>query len=124
MRQGSTPLVSQWYTRFEIVIWWATPVEIAGALARLLRIGHLDAHEWRNAAQSIAKLAETWHVVPPSAAIRAKAIEVVEHYDLRAADSLQLAAASAWCEDAPLGRAFLTLDNRLREAAMLTGFGT
>jgi uncharacterized protein len=87
-------------------------------------MGHLGADQWRSATQSIAKLAETWLIVPPTAAVRAKAIEMVEHYDLRAADSLQLAAALVSCEDAPLGRAFLTLDDRLREAAMLNGFDT
>jgi hypothetical protein len=33
--------------------------------------------------------------------LRSKAVQLVERYDLRAADSLQLAAALAWCEDAP-----------------------
>ena len=42
--------------------------------------------------------------------LRSKAIQLVERYDLRAADSLQLAAALAWCEDAPRGRVFLTAD--------------
>jgi hypothetical protein len=46
----------------------------------------------------------------------------VDRYDLRAADSLQLAAALEWCEDAPQGRIFLTTDRKLREAALLSGF--
>ena len=36
-------------------------------------------------------------------------------------DSLQLAAALSWCEDVPQGRVFLTADQKLREAALLSG---
>ena len=54
--------------------------------------------------------------------LRSKAVQLVERYDLRAADSLQLAAVLAWCEDAPQERVFLTTDQKLREAALLSGF--
>jgi predicted nucleic acid-binding protein len=47
---------------------------------------------------------------------------LVDRYDLRAADSFQLAAALEWCEDVPQGRVFLTADQRLREAARFSGF--
>jgi hypothetical protein len=33
-----------------------------------------------------------------------------------------LAAALEWYEDAPQGRVFLTADEKLREAALLSGF--
>jgi hypothetical protein len=46
----------------------------------------------------------------------------VDRFDLRAADSFQLAAVLEWCEDAPQGRVFLTADQTLREAALLSGF--
>jgi predicted nucleic acid-binding protein len=49
-------------------------------------------------------------------------VQLVERYDLRAADSFQLAAALEWCEDAPQGRVFLTTDKKLRDAALLSGF--
>ena len=122
VRQASTAQASGWYRAYEVVIWWATLVEIASALARLLRIRHLDAGQWRKALKSIAQLAETWAVIPPSAAVRSRAIELVEHYDLRAGDALQLAAALEWCEGMPRGRRFLTADDKLRDAAMLSGF--
>lgn len=122
VHQQSTPQVSTWYTSFEVVIWWAPPVEIAGALARLLRMRYLSVGQWSSAARSIAKLGETWLVVPPGAALRSRAIDLVERYDLSAGDSLQLAAALEWCEGASLGRKFLTSDDRLREAASLSGF--
>lgn len=122
VNQPSTPQASLWYTSFEVVIWWATPVEIAGALARLLRMRHLGVSQWSKAVRSIAELGETWSVVPPRDAVRSWAIELVKRYDLRAGDALQLAAALEWCEGAPLGRKFLTSDDRLREAASLSGF--
>ena len=68
------------------------------------------------------RLADSWFVIQPSDALRAKSIQLVERYDLRAADSFQLAAALEWCEDAPQGRVFLTTDQKLREAALLSGF--
>jgi len=46
----------------------------------------------------------------------------MDRYDLRAADALQLAAGLAWCEDLPQGRMFLTADQKLQEAAMLSSF--
>jgi predicted nucleic acid-binding protein len=122
VRQGSTPQAFDWYKSYEVVVWWATPVEIASALARLLRVKDLNASQWSKAWKSMTPLAETWYFIPPSTVIRANAIKLVEHYDLRAADALQLAAALAWCDSAPHGRTFLTLDDRLQQAAMLKGF--
>jgi predicted nucleic acid-binding protein len=63
-------------------------------------------------------------VIQPSDALRTKAAQLVDRYDLRAADCLQLAAALEWCEDAPQGCVFLTADRKLREAALLSGFDT
>lgn len=74
-------------------------------------------------AQKLAKkLAEAWSVVQPSELLRTKATQLVSRYDLRAADSLQLAAALEWCQDYPQGRVFLTADHRLRNAAASIGF--
>jgi predicted nucleic acid-binding protein len=50
------------------------------------------------------------------------AAQLVERFDLRAADSLQLAAAFEWCEGVSQSRVFLTADQKLREAALLSGF--
>jgi hypothetical protein len=40
----------------------------------------------------------------------------------RAADTLQLAASLVWCRERPVGRSFVCLDARLREAAVREGF--
>ena len=110
------------YKAYEVVVWWATQVEIASALARLVRTGELSSNDSTKARDLARRLVNSWFVVQPSDTLRAKAIELVERYDLRAADSFQLAAAFGWCEDAPKGRVFLTADQRLREAARLSGF--
>jgi uncharacterized protein len=122
VRQPATPQSKLWLRRYEVVIWWASPVEIASALARLLRVQLLDSQQWSLSGKLASKLAETWSVIDPSDRIRLNAIELVKHYDLRGADSLQMAAALQWCEGSPQGRVFLTADMRLRDAARLVGF--
>lgn len=117
-----TPRVIALYGRYNVAVWWSTPVELASALARLVRmrqLGLADASKARGLAKS---LADSWFVVQPCDTLRRKATELVERYDLRAADSLQLAAALEWCEDSPQGRVFLSGDQKLREAALLSGF--
>jgi predicted nucleic acid-binding protein len=121
-RQPGTPQSKLWLRRYEIVVWWATPVEIASALARLLRVRQLDSQQWSLSVKFANKLVEAWSIINPSDRIRADAMELVKRYDLRAADSLQMAAALQWCEASPQGRTFLTADMRLRDAARLVGF--
>ena len=120
--QSTTPRVIALYKSYEGVVWWATPVEIASALARLVRTKHLDSDDWTKARQLAAALADAWFVIQPSDALRTKATQLVDRHDLRAADALQVAAALEWCQDVPQGRVFLTADQKLREAAVLTGF--
>jgi predicted nucleic acid-binding protein len=120
--QSATPRAIALYKSYEAVVWWATPVEIASALARLLRMKQLDSSDWAKARHLAAALADAWFVIQPSDGLRAKATQLVDRYDLRAADALQLAAALEWCQDVPQGRVFLTADQKLREAAVLAGF--
>ena len=69
-----------------------------------------------------ATLAEEWSVMEPTSGLRANAARLVERFDLKAADALQLAAALEWCENSPFGDVFLTADQKLREAAVVSGF--
>jgi predicted nucleic acid-binding protein len=82
----------------------------------------LDSRDWSKARKLAKRLASSWFVIQPSDALRARSVELVDRYDLRAADSLQLAAALEWCEGVPEGHVFLTIDQTLREAALLSGF--
>ena len=120
--QSTTPRAITLYKTYEAVVWWATPVEIASALARLVRMKQLHSSDWARARQLAAALADAWFVIQPSDGLRVKATQLVDRHDLRAADALQLAAALEWCQDAPQSRVFLTADQKLREAAVLAGF--
>jgi predicted nucleic acid-binding protein len=122
VRQRLTPAAVALYQVHDAVVWWATPVEIASALARLARMRQLTPGEYAKAQKLVKSLADSWSVVQPSHALRAKAVHLVDRHDRRAADALQLAAALEWCEAAPHGQQFLTTDERLREAAEITGF--
>ena len=122
VRQGITPQAIALYKTHDAVVWWATPVEIASALARLLRTKQLDSRAWAKSNKLAKCLADSWSVIQPSDALRATSRQLVDRYDLRAADSFQLAAALEWCEHAPQGRVFLAADQKLRDAALLSGF--
>jgi predicted nucleic acid-binding protein len=122
VRQSMTPDVVALYKIHDVVVWWTTPVEIASALARLVRMRQINPGDCAKARKLAHVLAGSWSVIQPSETLRSRALQLVERYDLRAADSLQLAAAVEWCEDVPQGRVFLTTDERLRTAALLAGF--
>ena len=124
VNQGITSQVIALYQNYQTVVWWSSRVEIASALARLVRMHQLSALDYATARKLAHDLADSWLELQPSDAIRTRASLLVDRYDLRASDSMQLAAALEWCEDAPPGRILLTADNRLREAALLTGFDT
>ena len=55
VHQSITPRAIALYKSYEAVVWWATPVEIASALARLVRMRRLDSSQWTKA----RKLART-----------------------------------------------------------------
>jgi predicted nucleic acid-binding protein len=122
VRQSVTPKLQALYKSHEIIVWWATRVEIASALAPLLRMKQISSADYAKARSFADVLSSSWAVVQPSDALRTKAMRLVDQYDLRAADSFQLAAALEWCGDIPKGRTFLSTDDRLREAALLAGF--
>jgi predicted nucleic acid-binding protein len=82
----------------------------------------LASDDWVTSRRLAADLSQSWRVVEPSNPLRAGAAQLVNRYDLRAADALQLAAALEWCEGIPQDRVFLAADQRLREAAVLSGF--
>ncbi|MGB8581613.1 MAG: type II toxin-antitoxin system VapC family toxin [Candidatus Sulfotelmatobacter sp.] len=121
-RQSHTPRAIALYKSYEAVVWWATPVEIASSLARLVRMKELNSGEWAKARKLAAELAASWFVIQPSDVLRARATSLVDLYDLRAADALQLAASLEWCAGVPHGEKFLAADQKLGEAAILTGF--
>lgn len=106
----------------DMVVWWGTIVECASAVARRRRDGPFSAADERMALTILERLATSWSTVAPTEAVRERARRLVRIHPLRAADALQLGAALAWAEDTPRERGFITLDERLAEAARLEGF--
>lgn len=105
-----------------IAIWWATPVECLGAVARAKRGGRFADSNIRKAKALLDFVLAHASEVEPNAEIRDQALRLVVTHSLRAADALQLAAALDWCDGNPNGESFVCLDDRLRGAAALEGF--
>lgn len=102
-----------------MVVWWATEVECASALARRERADRVDVG---SSLSRLAALSGAWHEVEPSGRLRATARRLLRVHPLRAADALQLAAAIVAANGAPESLPFLTLDRRLADAAEREGF--
>lgn len=105
-----------------MLVWWATPVECVSAIARRERDGSLDSAATRIAIARLRALSAQWHEIVPSAALRSIAERVLRVHPLRAADALQLAAALVAAEQDPPSLEFVSLDDRLNEAATKEGF--
>jgi uncharacterized protein len=105
----------------ELVVWWGSSVECASAVARLHRDGHLSAPAERDARSLLDVLRKSWFEVQPGDAVREQALRLLRVHNLRAADALQLAAALEWAGNPPEG-GFVTLDDRLLDAARREGF--
>lgn len=119
---SSTEVMDAYERDPEAVVWWATPVECVAALARLEREGNLAGPLMVDALRRLDGLARAWQEVQPIGRVRQNAIRMLRVHSLRTADSLQLAAALAAAEDHPETLPFVTLDDRLAEAAEREGF--
>lgn len=105
-----------------MLVWWATEVECASAIARLERDGALDQTAVTHAFDRLKHLAQAWHEVDPSDPIREAAVRFLRVHPLRAADALQLAAAFIAAERRPSSLEVVTLDTHLALAARKEGF--
>lgn len=110
------------YPRDEVVVWWGTDVECASAVARLERLGSLEPEDANESLRRLQAIATTWHLVEPSDLVKETARRLLRTHNLRAADSLQLAAALAVAEHRPATLEIVCLDRRLRLAAEREGF--
>jgi hypothetical protein len=104
------------------LVWWGSRVECESAIARLEREGGLTAAQVKRALQRLDKLQENWQEIQPVDAVRETARRLLRSHNLRAADSMQLAAAIAAAEQKPSTLPFVCLCERLSLAAEREGF--
>jgi predicted nucleic acid-binding protein len=105
-----------------MLVWWGSEVECVSALARRERDGALDVRAMEMALRRLRQIADAWHEIDPSDAIRETANRFLRVHPLRAADALQVAAAFAAAERRPASLEIVTLDDRLADAARKEGF--
>jgi hypothetical protein len=105
-----------------MLVWWATPVECTSAIALRERDGALTAAQAAASLERLRYLKRRWHEVLPSAVLRDLAERLLRVHSLRAADSLQLAAAIIAAEREPVTLDLVSLDDRLNDAASREGF--
>jgi hypothetical protein len=106
----------------DVIVWWMTKIECLSALSRRRREGSLPPEIERSARNALKTLSGVWSEVQPTEIVRQRSERLLMVHPLRAADSLQLAAALVWAEDRPHGLEFVSLDQNLCEAALKEGF--
>ena len=94
----------------------------AAALARLEREAAPYAEGAGLALQRLKLVADAWHEIAPSEAVRENAVRFLRVHSLREADSLQLAAAFVAADSRPASLQAVTLDERLADAMRKEGF--
>jgi len=121
VEEGTSDELMALYPEDQVAVWWGTEVECASAVARLEREGALDVQAATAALRELARLARGWLLVEPSSAMKESATRLLRTHDLRAADSLQLAAALVAAEHRPASLEFICRDRRLLVAAEREG---
>jgi len=105
-----------------MVVWWTTAVECVSAIARREREGMLTRQSTAEVLERMDALATAWHEMQPVPSVRRTARRLLRVHQLRAADSLQLAAAIIASEAHPESLEIVSLDDRLIDAARREGF--
>jgi len=106
----------------ETAVWWGTETECLSALARCEREGKLTRADVAKAETTLRHFLQVAHEILPGAEIRRHSRRLLMTHPLRAADSLQLAAALLLAGDHPEDLPFISLDHQLSEVAQREGF--
>lgn len=116
-------LAGRIWKRFpEKIVWWETSVEISSALARLERENKISLSQRQKAEKRLETIEKIWKEIQPVARIKELARTFPALYALKAADSLQLAAAMVWCKEKPKNKNFISGDDKLLKAVEKVGF--
>ena len=102
-------------------LWWGTPVEVKAALSRRERAREITGALVHDSLHAFRGFAQATREVSATPALRSRAEHLVRVHPLRAADSLQLAAALVVADGDPAAVEFVCLDERLRQAAAREG---
>lgn len=105
-----------------MITWWATRIECVSAIAGGEREHSMTAEQASAAIDQLQALAGEWSEVLATDTVRNVAQRMLRVHDVRAADSLQLAAAMVAAEGEPPTLEFVSLDSRLNDAAQREGF--
>src|SRR4051794_26789559 len=103
-------------------VWWATDIECISALARRERENSETSGSIETAFERLGLLREDWNEIAAGSRVRGAAKRLLRVHPLRAADALQLAAASVLADDDNTSVTMISLDDRLRDAARREGF--
>lgn len=122
LQQEPSTAIQRLSREYDVVAWWATPVEARSAFARELRAGTLSVADHQHVLSRFAVIRDGWQEIQPSDEVREIAESMLDRYQLRAADALQLAAAYVWSAGRPFQRHFISCDKRLVDAAREAGF--
>ena len=121
--EATTPVVrSTLKSDPRVITWWGTELECVSAIARSERERRIVGPEITTALAKLEALRASWVEIDPSAILREIALRLIRVHPLRATDALQLAAATVASEHRPPSLQFVTLDDRLAEAASREGF--
>lgn len=106
----------------DIATWWGTKIECASALNRLNRDDVLSDSGLQQALGDLDTLSDAWTEIQATPAVQARSLRLLRVHALRAADSLQLAAALITVDEKPRDFPFVCSDARLIDAATREGF--
>ena len=116
------PLSALLRTDSAIAAWWGSRLECAAALARLERERRITGPNMAQARSRLDLLADQWIEISPSPLVRDQAERLLRVHALRSADAHQLAAALVASQHRPATLEFVTIDQRLADAARREGF--
>lgn len=105
-----------------LLVFWGTQLECVSAVSRRERERVIDPNTARRALERLDGLGRRWDEVQPTDAVREQACRLLRVHPLRAADSMQLAAASVAAGGQCSALEFVCLDARLADAAAREGF--
>lgn len=122
IREAASREAQSHLRKFAPVVWWGSLVEVYSAICRLHREKEITDLDKGGAVARLRMLSLGWREILPSDQIRNLAMDCLDKYSLRAADSLQFAASLTWCDQRPSKRSFVCGDHRLAKAAESAGF--